>query len=65
MPWTVGGIMSTNESDSGRTVALYWDFENLHASLCEEHFGEGAYGKADSRFKPQEPLIDVQAVVEL
>lgn len=24
-----------------------------------------AYGKADSRFKPQEPLIDVQAVVEL
>lgn len=57
--------MSTNETDSGRTVALYWDFENLHASLCEEHFGEGAYGKADSRFKPQEPLIDVQAVVEL
>ena len=60
-----GGIMSTNESDSGTTVALYWDFENLHASLCEEHFGEGAYDKADSRFKPQEPLIDVQAVVEL
>jgi uncharacterized LabA/DUF88 family protein len=65
MPWTVEGIMSTNETDSDRTVALYWDFENLHASLCEEHFGDGAYGKADSRFKPQEPLIDVQAVVEL
>jgi len=47
------------------TVALYWDFENLHASLCEARFGESAYGKADSRFKPQEPLVDVQAVVEL
>jgi uncharacterized LabA/DUF88 family protein len=57
--------MSTTETDDGKTVALYWDFENLHASLCEEHFGEGAYAKPDSRFKPQEPLIDVQAVVEL
>jgi uncharacterized LabA/DUF88 family protein len=47
-----------------RSVALYWDFENLHASLCEEK-EPGSYARPDNRFKPQEPLIDVQAVVEL
>jgi uncharacterized LabA/DUF88 family protein len=47
-----------------RSVALYWDFENLHASLCDEK-EPGAYGRQDYRFKVQEPLVDVQAVVEL
>ena len=47
------------------SVALYWDFENLHASLVEERFGEGAYAKPDSRFKVQEPLVDVQVIVDL
>lgn len=46
------------------SVALYWDFENLHASLAEAR-QEGAYSKQDNRFKVQEPLIDVPAVVEL
>lgn len=46
------------------SVALYWDFENLHASLCEAR-QEGAYSKQDNRFRVQEPLIDVQAVVDL
>ena len=47
------------------SVALYWDFENLHANLCEAVQGEGAYGKPDNRFKVQEPLVDVQAIVDL
>ena len=51
--------------DNGGSVALYWDFENLHASLAEARFGEGYYGKADTRFKVQEPLVDIQAIVEL
>ncbi|MEO8278905.1 MAG: NYN domain-containing protein [Ideonella sp.] len=46
-------------------MALYWDFENLHAGLVEAKYGEGTYAKQDNRFKPQEPLIDVQALVEL
>ncbi|MES2938781.1 MAG: NYN domain-containing protein [Pseudomonadota bacterium] len=50
--------------DSGRSVALYWDFENIHAGLCDEK-EPGAYARQDFRFKPQEPLVDVQAVVEL
>ena len=56
--------MAKQDSDESRSVALYWDFENLHASLCEEK-DPGSYGRPDNRFKPQEPLVDVQAVVEL
>lgn len=47
----------------GRTVALYWDFENIHAGLCEEK-QPGSYGRSDFRFKPQEPLVNIQAVVD-
>ena len=50
--------------EENASVALYWDFENLHASLCEAR-QEGAYSKQDNRFRVQEPLIDIQAVVEL
>ena len=57
--------MSPNDNDDSRSVALYWDFENLHAGLMEAKYGEGAYAKQDNRFKVQEPLIDVQALVEL
>ena len=53
-----------SDTASDRSVALYWDFENLHASLCEDR-EPGMYGRPDNRFKPQEPLVDVQAVVEL
>jgi hypothetical protein len=52
-----------NQASNGH-VALYWDFENLHAALCEEK-DPGAYARPDNRFKPQEPLVDVQAVVDL
>ena len=57
--------MSRNDSDANQSVALYWDFENLHASLSDARLGEGAYNKPDGRFKAQEPLIDVQTIVEL
>lgn len=46
-------------------VALYWDFENLHAGLSEARLGEGSYSRPDGRFKTQEPLIDVQAIMDL
>jgi hypothetical protein len=54
-----------DNNDNSRSVAIYWDFENLHAGLLETKYGEGAYARQDSRFKPQEPLVDVQALVEL
>ena len=56
--------MLKRDDHEDRSVALYWDFENLHASLCEAR-QEGAYSKQDNRFKVQDPLVDVQAVVEL
>ena len=56
--------MRSQHSEEQASVALYWDFENLHASLCEAR-QEGAYSKQDNRFRVQEPLIDIQAVVEL
>ena len=57
--------MGQNNNEENRSVALYWDFENLHAGLAEAKYGEGAYSKPDNRFKAQEPLVDIQAVVEL
>lgn len=57
--------MRTNDNGESGSVALYWDFENLHAGLMEAKHGEGAYAKQDNRFKVQEPLVDVQALVEL
>ena len=56
--------MRPRVSEPVPSVALYWDFENLHASLCEAR-QEGAYSKQDNRFRVQEPLIDIQAVVDL
>jgi len=56
--------MRTRGTQEESSVALYWDFENLHASLCEAR-QEGAYSKQDNRFRVQEPLIDIQALVEL
>lgn len=55
----------TSAPDAASSVALYWDFENLHAALVEARAGEGAYAKPDARFKVQEPLVDVQAIVDL
>ena len=54
----------SQEQPSEPSVALYWDFENLHASLCEAR-QEGAYSKQDNRFKVQEPLVDIAAVMAL
>lgn len=57
--------MNRSTREEKASVALYWDFENLHASLCEARQGEGAYSKPDGRFKTQEPLINIQAIMDL
>jgi hypothetical protein len=33
--------MARSDNEENRSVALYWDFENLHAVLVEAKFGEG------------------------
>ncbi len=57
--------MTRHDANPRPSIALYWDFENLHAALVEERAGEGAYAKPDARFRVQEPLVDVQAIVDL
>ncbi|MDB5821307.1 MAG: hypothetical protein JWR21_11 [Herminiimonas sp.] len=44
------------------SVALYWDFENLHAGLIDEAQEPGSY--AASRFRPQDEIIDVSTIIE-
>ena len=56
--------MRNSDKQDPSSVALYWDFENIHAALCEAK-QEGAYSKQDNRFKVQEPLVDVAAIVAL
>jgi hypothetical protein len=43
-------------------VAIYWDFENVHACLIDDADGDGAYRSL--RFKPQEPVVDIDPVME-
>lgn len=57
--------MNRHDRDHPPSVALYWDFENLHASLTDARQGEGAYNKPDGRFKAQEQLVDIPAIMAL
>ena len=44
------------------SVAIYWDFENIHATLIDQLKGSGTY--RGSRFTPQDPVVDVAALME-
>jgi hypothetical protein len=43
-------------------VAIYWDFENVHASVLDDERGEGTY--RGSSYRPQDPVIDIDPVVD-
>ena len=58
-------MLNKSDREKGSSVALYWDFENLHAGLFDARLGEGCYNKPDGRFKSQEPLINVESIIEL
>lgn len=53
--------MNAIESATAPKVAMYWDFENIHASLYELEVGP--YKEA-ARFKPQPELLDVAAIMD-
>jgi hypothetical protein len=57
--------MNAIDTRDTQAVALYWDFENLHPSLSEAKYGEGSYSKPDARFKVQDPVVNIQAIIEL
>ncbi|HNY29558.1 MAG TPA: NYN domain-containing protein [Fibrobacteria bacterium] len=49
-------------SERTSNVALYWDFENIQASLVEKKGGREAYGR--TKYQQQETLIDIDSVME-
>jgi hypothetical protein len=44
------------------SVAIYWDFENIHATLIDQLRGSGTYRQ--NRFSPQDPVVNVGALME-
>jgi uncharacterized LabA/DUF88 family protein len=45
-----------------KRVAVYWDFENIHASLCTIKFDSNWY--KDNRQSQQSHLVDINAIME-
>ena len=43
-------------------VAIYWDFENLHAVLANAAHGDGAY--RDNRLKSQPVFVNLTPILE-
>jgi uncharacterized LabA/DUF88 family protein len=50
--------MNGNESAK---VAIYWDFENVHAVLADRQYGEGAYRA--NRFSAQPTLVSLEPII--
>jgi uncharacterized protein (TIGR00288 family) len=44
------------------SVAIYWDFENIHATLIDQTKGQGTYKQ--NRYSPQEPVVNIGALME-
>ncbi len=53
--------MKSQESAAAPNVAVYWDFENIHASLHEREIG--SY-RTDARFRTQPLLVDIGAIMD-
>lgn len=45
-----------------KRLAVYWDFENMHASQLDAAYGKGTYN--NSRWHPQPPVLCIQRVVD-
>ena len=51
--------MSTTDA----SVAIYWDFENIHASLYSVRTGQ-SYSSPENRYRQQDPIVNIQAVMD-
>ncbi len=49
-------------SQAQQLTAVYWDFENIHASTLEKRDGPGAYRQ--SCVRTQERIVDVEAIMQ-
>jgi uncharacterized LabA/DUF88 family protein len=48
--------------DEAPKVAVYWDFENLHAIIANVTHGENAY--RENRFTPQPVFVEIEPILE-
>lgn len=48
--------------DDVAKVAIYWDFENVHATLLNQQSGENAY--KNSRNTAQEPIVNLDPILD-
>ncbi|HZH31004.1 MAG TPA: NYN domain-containing protein [Pyrinomonadaceae bacterium] len=48
---------------SSNVVAVYFDFENLHAALYEREWG-GSKSYSDNRYSQQDALVNIKAVLD-
>jgi uncharacterized LabA/DUF88 family protein len=56
-------VESFNNPLTGNTVAVYWDFENLHAALYERDWG-GSRSYGEQRYTQQDVFINIRAVMD-
>jgi hypothetical protein len=54
-----GWVMTATDA----TVAIYWDFENVHACLLDAAGGENTY-RNTARYKPQDVVVDIARVAD-
>src|SRR5947209_5637624 len=55
--------MTTEQSTN--TIAVYWDFENLHAALYERDWGGSrSYADPHYRYTQQDRLVNVRAIMD-
>lgn len=45
-------------------IAVYWDFENIHASLCAHEYGPTWYAQSKNRLSVQPALVDIKSIME-
>lgn len=60
--WHKEAVSGNTMAQAVESVAIYWDFENLHANLVDQAHGQGTY--LANRFRPQDEVIDVETIVE-
>jgi len=53
--------LMSNREDAPK-VALYWDFENVHATLLNQQSGDTAY--RNSRNSPQAPIVNLDPILD-
>jgi uncharacterized LabA/DUF88 family protein len=50
------------DSIENAKVAIYWDFENIHACLIDRKYGRENY--VHNRYRPQDALVEIEPILD-